>query len=1004
MGHMKNYRQLLKELPSNKVVFAFGCFQPPTSAHELQVKVVKKLAEEQNSDYIIYASQNLKEDLLPADKKVQYMNLMFPNTNIKTTDVATFVEAAKELNKKYKNIVMVTSSDCKEDYTKILNKRNGSDFFFETIEVVSAGDVNPDDNKLKESAKKGDYVKFKTSMPSSLREIDSRRLMNDMRQSLGLDMVKEKIKLVKDELREQYFRGEIFNIGEIVESDGQQYEIVKRGSNHLLLKEESGKLVSKWIQDVTVVKETTDSPVVNKNSKFNIAKDIMRYKDFKKLNAMAKGQVKEQEETDEPSDMEEFLKTLTKTAETGHTMGSTDDNHRRRKIAYHIGEEFSEDEVQMIDELSTELLGRYKTASAADAKKSDSEGNYAKGDKRFKGINKATNKQFDNDLKKHGQYQKEETELEEAHKVGDKVIIHKGPADVLGKVGHVGEIRKRWAGDTKTYTIDHDKGSIQLKPTHFKTFKEQIEISESAPFKDLKSAVNYASEKVKTHRDKLDGIEIHAHSGGFDVNHTSNSSGRNSLQKIGAKHVKTIYKEEVELEEGTFKYHMDKAIAAHERGDTKKKEYHLGNAKTARYAIPSADYPKHKELFDKYKQMNESSDAYEQSEDHKVKAEMAKGDGNMGAYHAHMVNHHELKGHWHASKGRHEAADKEYEKAERHHNDSLKHPFQEEVEPIEEISQKLAGDYYGAATKKHIEKVGVKPNMYDRIEKDMGKKRKEGIDRAFARITKPVTESIPHIGPVNTNKVNHAGDEPHEEEWEDTGICMEHGKKDCHECSNVGLEEAKKKQKKQADDFKPTAVEVKIKDDSQQLGANNSHGFDAFFNEEEEKEYSEEEIDKMIGDMSEDDIMDAYDDEELAVVDDETGEEIEEKDEDVNESVLMEVLSRIERMRARVRFAKTKSKRERQVKLALRRTSSNATINKRARRLAIKLMKQRMLRGRPASALSIGEKERIEGMIQKRKSVVNRIAMKLTSRVRQVEKARLNHSKFTQGTPAVGQI
>jgi hypothetical protein len=897
MGHMKNYRQLLKELPSNKVVFAFGCFQPPTSAHELQVKVVKKLAEEQNSDYIIYASQNLKEDLLPAEKKVQYMNLMFPNTNIKTTDVATFVEAAKELNKKYKNIVMVTSSDCKEDYTKILNKRNGSDFFFETIEVVSAGDVNPDDNKLKESAKKGDYVKFKTSMPSSLREIDSRRLMNDMRQSLGLDMVKEKIKLVKDELREQYFRGEIFNVGEIVESDGQQYEIVKRGSNHLLLKEESGKLVSKWIQDVTVVKETTDSPVVNTNSKFNIAKDIMRYKDFKKLNAMAKGQVKEQE-ADEPSDMEEFLKTLTKTAETGHTMGSRDDNHRRRKIAYHIGEEFSEDEVQMIDELSTELLGRYKTASAADAKKSDSEGNYAKGDKRFKGINKATNKQFDNDLKKHGQYQKEETELEEAHKVGDKVIIHKGPADVLGKVGHVGEIRKRWAGDTKTYTIDHDKGSIQLKPTHFKTFKEQIEISESAPFKDLKSAVNYASEKVKTHRDKLDGIEIHAHSGGFDVNHTSNSSGRNSLQKIGAKHVKTIYKEEVELEEGTFKYHMDKAIAAHERGDAKKKEYHLGNAKTARYAIPSADYPKHKELFDKYKQMNESSDAYEQSEDHKVKAEMAKGDGNMGAYHAHMVNHHELKGHWHASKGRHEAADKEYEKAERHHNDSLKHPFQEEVD----------------------------------------------------------------------------------------------------------LEEAKKKQKKQADEFKPTAVEVKIKDDSQQLGANNSHGFDAFFNEEEEKEYSEEEIDKMIGDMSEDDIMDAYDDEELAVVDDETGEEIEEKDDEVNESVLMEVLSRIERMRARVRFAKTKSKRERQVKLALRRTSSNATINKRARRLAIKLMKQRMLRGRPASALSIGEKERIEGMIQKRKSVVNRIAMKLTSRVRQVEKARLNHSKFTQGKPAVGQI
>jgi cytidyltransferase-like protein len=54
-------------------------------------------------------------------------------------------------------------------------------------------------------------------------------------------------------------------------------------------------------------------------------------------------------------------------------------------------------------ELSTEKLSQYKKASGADAKKADAEGDYARGDKRFKGINKATNKQFDNDLKKHGQ-------------------------------------------------------------------------------------------------------------------------------------------------------------------------------------------------------------------------------------------------------------------------------------------------------------------------------------------------------------------------------------------------------------------------------------------------------------------------------------------------------------------------------------------------------------------------------------------------------------------------
>jgi hypothetical protein len=54
-----------------------------------------------------------------------------------------------------------------------------------------------------------------------------------------------------------------------------------------------------------------------------------------------------------------------------------------------------------ISELSTEKLAQYKKAAGADAKKADADGNYSQGNKRFKGINRATNKQFDNDLKKH---------------------------------------------------------------------------------------------------------------------------------------------------------------------------------------------------------------------------------------------------------------------------------------------------------------------------------------------------------------------------------------------------------------------------------------------------------------------------------------------------------------------------------------------------------------------------------------------------------------------------
>ena len=53
-----------------------------------------------------------------------------------------------------------------------------------------------------------------------------------------------------------------------------------------------------------------------------------------------------------------------------------------------------------LDEITTGSLAKYKTAAGKDATKADKEGNTAKANKRFKGIVKATNKQFDNDKKK----------------------------------------------------------------------------------------------------------------------------------------------------------------------------------------------------------------------------------------------------------------------------------------------------------------------------------------------------------------------------------------------------------------------------------------------------------------------------------------------------------------------------------------------------------------------------------------------------------------------------
>lgn len=472
MDRMKDYRQLIKELPSTTLVCALGDFDPPTTAHELLVKTVNRLAEQKNTDHVIYAST--KDSLIQEDKKEQYLKLMFPKTKFKSVNESKISNLLEELSKKYKKIVIVAGSEQVAGLKKLVK---------ENTQIIAINEKNPDSNytKMKQLATKGLYEEFKKKLPSTIRELDGRRLMNDVRVGLGLEPVKEQLVLVKDKLREQYFRGEIFNEGNIVESNGEQFTIVKRGSNHLLLKEESGKLVSKWIQDVKPMEDKAMNEGViqpNGSDKLDVSTSDTGAKAEPKPTGKVKGFItfynfdtkdklkeshltgaepihiatsKSDEDGDSESDEDDNNQKLHTydPSEVGHTLvpgSETKGSHhlRRMKTHYHreetdpVAKERMKAQLSIkhakekenlaakhtqekenlqteetLDELSTDLLARYKTAAGASAKAADASGNYAKGDKRFKGINKATTKQFDNDLKKHGQYQEE---LEEAKK------------------------------------------------------------------------------------------------------------------------------------------------------------------------------------------------------------------------------------------------------------------------------------------------------------------------------------------------------------------------------------------------------------------------------------------------------------------------------------------------------------------------------------------------------------------------------------------------------------
>lgn len=161
---------------------------------------------------------------------------------------------------------------------------------------------------------------------------------------------------------------------------------------------------------------------------------------------------------------------------------------------------------------------------------------------------------------------------------------------------------------------------------------------------------------------------------------------------------------------------------------------------------------------------------------------------------------------------------------------------------------------------------------------------------------------------------------------------------------------------------------------------------------------SDDELDALVDNVDFDDLVDVVDDDELTIIDPDTGEEIED-DDPVNEEALMEVLSRSERMKARIRFKRTGAKRQRRMQIALKRRADPKTINIRARRLAIKLLKQRLIK-KPVSKMSVTEKERVERMIQQRRKIIDRLAMRLAPKVRRMEADRLAGSKSE--TPRVG--
>ena len=256
---------------SEVLTVAFGRFNPPTVGHGKLLSAAKKASE--GGDLKIYPSrsQDAKKNPLDPDMKISFMKKMFPDysENIVNDDemrsIFNVLTTASEGG--YKDVNIIVGSDRQAEFENLANKYNGDLYDFENIRVISAGVRDADAegvegmsaSKMRKAVVDGDFKAFRRGTPKDLNDGDTQALFDAVRSGMGVKAKKEVKEMWEiapkcdpKGLRDNYVSGNIFNIGDMVESlhTGLIGKIVRRGTNHLICVTKEDYMFKSWIRDV----------------------------------------------------------------------------------------------------------------------------------------------------------------------------------------------------------------------------------------------------------------------------------------------------------------------------------------------------------------------------------------------------------------------------------------------------------------------------------------------------------------------------------------------------------------------------------------------------------------------------------------------------------------------------------------------------------------------------------------------------------------------------------
>jgi len=294
---------------------AFGRFNPPTIGHQQLMDVAAAAAsQDKDGQYLIFPSrsQDKKKNPLDPDTKIGYMQKFYPQHSgniVNDPNTKTIFDVLKAAhNDGYTNVRIIGGADRVKEFEKLSNNYNGQLYQFDNIEVVSAGDRDPDAkgvegmsaSRMRLAAAENDFKTFRSGLPPEVKPAEAKELFNMLRGAMsvkeGWSIWEIAPKFDYQNLRENYLTEAIFKLGEKVENlnTGLVGRIIRRGTNYLICVTESGQMFKSWIKDLVEYTEVRmDSKMRDKIHPNTLVGTLGAFKHFSDMTPGAIGTGKE---------------------------------------------------------------------------------------------------------------------------------------------------------------------------------------------------------------------------------------------------------------------------------------------------------------------------------------------------------------------------------------------------------------------------------------------------------------------------------------------------------------------------------------------------------------------------------------------------------------------------------------------------------------------------------------------------------------------------------------